>query len=176
MWSHISINIYKYSLELYRTKQKASNPLMAAAAAEDQESGLDDYTKDGTVDRKGNPTLRSNTGGWIACSFIVGISLLKTLKSVNFRRRRWPEKVCVLNLQCTNWLIGWCSMGSPPIWLYIWPPSWIKALSLPLTMSPIGLEPFGLRRSSGLTSPTLISAATGPSSSPPSPPLWYGLL
>ena len=89
MWSHISINIYKYSLELYRrTKQKASNPLMAAAAAEDQESGLDDYTKDGTVDRKGNPTLRSNTGGWKACSFIVGISLLKTLKSVNFRRRR----------------------------------------------------------------------------------------
>ncbi|KAL3359834.1 hypothetical protein AABB24_016367 [Solanum stoloniferum] len=36
------------------------------------ENGQDDgYTKDGTVDLKGNPILRSNTGGWKACSFIV---------------------------------------------------------------------------------------------------------
>jgi len=32
----------------------------------------DDYTKDGTVDLKGKPVLRSNTGRWRACSFIVG--------------------------------------------------------------------------------------------------------
>lgn len=39
------------------------------------ENGQDDgYTKDGTVDLKGNPILRSITGGWKACSFIVGMS------------------------------------------------------------------------------------------------------
>ncbi|XP_022924429.1 protein NRT1/ PTR FAMILY 5.2-like isoform X1 [Cucurbita moschata] len=42
---------------------------MAASAAE--ESGVDDYTKDGTVDLKGNPVLRSKRGRWKACSFIV---------------------------------------------------------------------------------------------------------
>ncbi|XP_059653278.1 protein NRT1/ PTR FAMILY 5.2-like [Cornus florida] len=36
------------------------------------EEGLDhEYTKDGTVDLKGNPALRSKRGGWKACSFIV---------------------------------------------------------------------------------------------------------
>lgn len=36
--------------------------------------GDDEYTKDGTVDLKGNPVLRSNTGRWRATSFIVGMS------------------------------------------------------------------------------------------------------
>ncbi|KAJ8765213.1 hypothetical protein K2173_011473 [Erythroxylum novogranatense] len=31
----------------------------------------DDYTKDGTVDLKGKPVLRSKRGGWKACSFVV---------------------------------------------------------------------------------------------------------
>jgi len=35
-------------------------------------SGKEDYTQDGTVDLKGRPVLRSNTGRWKACSFIVG--------------------------------------------------------------------------------------------------------
>ncbi|CAN1144961.1 Protein NRT1/ PTR FAMILY 5.2 [Linum perenne] len=30
-----------------------------------------DYTKDGTVDLKGNPVRRSKRGGWRACSFVV---------------------------------------------------------------------------------------------------------
>lgn len=34
--------------------------------------GRDDHTQDGTVDLKGRPVLRSNTGRWTACSFIVG--------------------------------------------------------------------------------------------------------
>lgn len=34
--------------------------------------GKDDYTEDGTVNLKGKPILRSNTGRWRACSFIVG--------------------------------------------------------------------------------------------------------
>lgn len=36
------------------------------------ESGVDDYTKDGTVDLKGNPVRRSQRGGWTACFFVVG--------------------------------------------------------------------------------------------------------
>ncbi|KEH23972.1 peptide transporter PTR3-A-like protein [Medicago truncatula] len=35
------------------------------------ENGKEDYTEDGTVDLKGRPVLRSNTGRWRACSFIV---------------------------------------------------------------------------------------------------------
>ncbi|PON33134.1 Proton-dependent oligopeptide transporter [Parasponia andersonii] len=37
----------------------------------DQEEGLYEYTRDGTVDLKGNPILRSKSGGWRACSFVV---------------------------------------------------------------------------------------------------------
>ena len=47
-----------------------------ADAAADQEAGVldvDNYTKDGTVDWKGNAVLRSKTGRWKACSFILGI-------------------------------------------------------------------------------------------------------
>ncbi|GLT99317.1 hypothetical protein SLE2022_167610 [Rubroshorea leprosula] len=35
------------------------------------ETGVDDYTQDGTVDLKGNPVRRSKSGGWTACSFVV---------------------------------------------------------------------------------------------------------
>ncbi|XP_042395564.1 protein NRT1/ PTR FAMILY 5.2-like isoform X1 [Zingiber officinale] len=40
-------------------------------AAVCDDSGLEEYTKDGTVDLKGNPVLRSKRGGWTACSFVV---------------------------------------------------------------------------------------------------------
>ncbi|XP_059448001.1 protein NRT1/ PTR FAMILY 5.2-like [Corylus avellana] len=36
-----------------------------------EEEAFDDYTKDGTVDLRGNPVRRSKRGGWTACSFIV---------------------------------------------------------------------------------------------------------
>ncbi|KAJ6852032.1 protein NRT1/ PTR FAMILY 5.2-like [Iris pallida] len=39
--------------------------------AESLETGEGEYTKDGTVDLKGNPVLRSKRGGWTACSFVV---------------------------------------------------------------------------------------------------------
>ncbi|KAF8028693.1 hypothetical protein BT93_E1368 [Corymbia citriodora subsp. variegata] len=35
------------------------------------EGGGDDYTRDGTIDLRGNPVRRSKRGGWTACSFIV---------------------------------------------------------------------------------------------------------
>ena len=34
--------------------------------------GRDEFAEDGSVDLKGRPVLRSNTGRWKACSFIVG--------------------------------------------------------------------------------------------------------
>ena len=37
-----------------------------------EETGLDDYTKDGTTDLKGNLIRRSKRGGWRACFFVVG--------------------------------------------------------------------------------------------------------
>ncbi|GLU07784.1 hypothetical protein SLE2022_247310 [Rubroshorea leprosula] len=41
--------------------------------------GRDDYTEDGTVDLKGRPVLRSKTGRWRACSFIVGYELFERM-------------------------------------------------------------------------------------------------
>jgi hypothetical protein len=44
-------------------------------AAEDGtggKGGAAEYTRDGSVDLRGNPVLRSKRGGWTACSFIVG--------------------------------------------------------------------------------------------------------
>ncbi|KAL3507582.1 hypothetical protein ACH5RR_032964 [Cinchona calisaya] len=40
-------------------------------ALELEENGSHDYTRDGTVDLKGNPVLRSKRGGWTACWFVV---------------------------------------------------------------------------------------------------------
>ena len=37
--------------------------------------GGGEYTKDGSVDLRGNPVLRSKRGGWTACTFIVGTYL-----------------------------------------------------------------------------------------------------
>lgn len=46
---------------------------LAMASGGEGEAG-DDYTKDGSVDLRGNPVLRSKRGGWTACSFIIGTS------------------------------------------------------------------------------------------------------
>ncbi|XP_061343376.1 protein NRT1/ PTR FAMILY 5.2-like [Gastrolobium bilobum] len=42
-------------------------------------SGKEDYTQDGTVDLKGRPVLRSKTGRWKACSFIVGYEVFERM-------------------------------------------------------------------------------------------------
>ncbi|KAL5792697.1 hypothetical protein ACOSP7_001291 [Xanthoceras sorbifolium] len=41
--------------------------------------GREDYTEDGTVDLKGRPILRSKTGRWRACSFIVGYEVFERM-------------------------------------------------------------------------------------------------
>ena len=46
--------------------------LMEVAEERGGADGREEYTKDGTVDLKGRPILRSKTGRWRACSFIVG--------------------------------------------------------------------------------------------------------
>ncbi|XP_059653258.1 protein NRT1/ PTR FAMILY 5.2-like [Cornus florida] len=43
------------------------------------EQGVDEYTKDGTVDLKGNPVLRSKRGGWKACPFIVAYEVFERM-------------------------------------------------------------------------------------------------
>lgn len=43
---------------------------MAPNSQEAQAQG--EYTKDGSMDLKGKPILRSKSGGWTACSFIIG--------------------------------------------------------------------------------------------------------
>ncbi|CAO2832205.1 unnamed protein product [Amaranthus hypochondriacus] len=40
-------------------------------ATAEETGAIDDYTKDGTVDLKGNPVRRSKRGGWRACYFFV---------------------------------------------------------------------------------------------------------
>ncbi|CAN0897616.1 Protein NRT1/ PTR FAMILY 5.2 [Linum grandiflorum] len=45
-----------------------------------QEKGGDDvYTQDGTVSLRGSPVLRSKTGRWTACSFIVGYEVFERM-------------------------------------------------------------------------------------------------
>ncbi|XP_051152805.1 protein NRT1/ PTR FAMILY 5.2-like [Andrographis paniculata] len=44
---------------------------------EEEEKGL--YTEDGTVDLRGKPVLRSNTGRWTACSFIVAYEVFERM-------------------------------------------------------------------------------------------------
>lgn len=61
-----------------------------------EEKGVDDgYTKDGTVDLRGNPVLRSKSGGWTACSFVVGTLSLSLSPEVTH---------CMRNLQFPNYL------------------------------------------------------------------------
>ncbi|XP_062201001.1 protein NRT1/ PTR FAMILY 5.2-like [Phragmites australis] len=43
------------------------------------ENGEGEYTKDGSVDLRGNPVLRSKRGGWTACAFIVVYELFERM-------------------------------------------------------------------------------------------------
>ncbi|KAK6940628.1 Proton-dependent oligopeptide transporter family [Dillenia turbinata] len=42
-------------------------------------NGSDDFTQDGTVDLKGNRVLRSKTGKWRACSFVVAYEVFERM-------------------------------------------------------------------------------------------------
>ncbi|XP_058761914.1 protein NRT1/ PTR FAMILY 5.2-like [Vicia villosa] len=45
----------------------------------EEKGPLEDYTQDGTVDLQGRPVLRSKTGRWKACSFLVGYELFERM-------------------------------------------------------------------------------------------------
>ncbi|PUZ38714.1 hypothetical protein GQ55_9G218600 [Panicum hallii var. hallii] len=46
---------------------------------EGEGGGGDDYTRDGSVDLRGNPARRSKRGGWTACTFIVVYELFERM-------------------------------------------------------------------------------------------------
>ncbi|XP_038887496.1 protein NRT1/ PTR FAMILY 5.2-like isoform X1 [Benincasa hispida] len=52
---------------------------MAQVEEKGSANGRDDYTQDGTVNLKGGPILRSKTGRWRACSFIVAYEVFERM-------------------------------------------------------------------------------------------------
>ncbi|CAJ1899929.1 unnamed protein product [Sphenostylis stenocarpa] len=85
--------------------------------AEEEEKGFgssgreeEDYTQDGTVDLKGTPVLRSNTGRWRACSFIVGYEMIERMayygiasNLVLYLTRKLHEGTVKSSNHVTNW-------------------------------------------------------------------------
>ncbi|KAK6931667.1 Proton-dependent oligopeptide transporter family [Dillenia turbinata] len=57
--------------------QEEENSLLEGGLLQDENSKL--YTGDGSVDFKGNPVLKSNTGNWRACPFILGTECCERL-------------------------------------------------------------------------------------------------
>ncbi|KAL6271369.1 hypothetical protein ACE6H2_028280 [Prunus campanulata] len=53
--------------------------MMASVEEKGSADGREDHTQDGTVDLKGRPILRSKTGRWRACSFIVGYEVFERM-------------------------------------------------------------------------------------------------
>ncbi|KAJ9169650.1 hypothetical protein P3X46_017814 [Hevea brasiliensis] len=73
--------------------------------------GREDYTEDGTVDLKGRPVLRSKTGRWRACSFIVGYEIFERMayygiasNLVLYLTRKLHEGTVTSSNDVTNWV------------------------------------------------------------------------
>ncbi|KAK8717936.1 hypothetical protein V6N13_045186 [Hibiscus sabdariffa] len=86
---------------------------MTKVLAEEKGSadGRDDYTEDGSVDLKGRPVLRSNTGRWKACSFIVGYEVFERMayygiatNLVLYLTRELHEGTVKSSNNVTNWV------------------------------------------------------------------------
>ncbi|KAK9087806.1 hypothetical protein Syun_030200 [Stephania yunnanensis] len=43
------------------------------------EEQIGEFTQDGSVDLKGNPVLRSKTGGWTACTFVIAYEIFERM-------------------------------------------------------------------------------------------------
>ncbi|THF93969.1 protein NRT1/ PTR FAMILY 5.2-like [Camellia sinensis] len=74
-------------------------------------NGREDYTQDGTVDLKGRPVLRSKTGRWTACSFIVGYEVFERMayygiasNLVLYLTRKLHEGTVKSANNVTNWI------------------------------------------------------------------------
>ncbi|KAK6921585.1 Proton-dependent oligopeptide transporter family [Dillenia turbinata] len=59
------------------SQQEEENSLLEDGLLQDENTSL--YTGDGSVDFKGNPVLKSNTGNWRACPFILGTECCERL-------------------------------------------------------------------------------------------------
>ncbi|KAF5738968.1 putative oligopeptide transporter [Tripterygium wilfordii] len=73
--------------------------------------GKEDYTEDGTVDLKGNPILRSKTGRWKACSYIVGYEVFERMayygiasNLVLYLTKELHEGTVTSSNNVTNWV------------------------------------------------------------------------
>ncbi|EEF35846.1 oligopeptide transporter, putative [Ricinus communis] len=73
-------------------------------------NGRDDYTEDGTVDLKGRPILRSKTGRWRACWFIVGYEVFERMayygiasNLVLYLTKKLHEGTVASSNNVTNW-------------------------------------------------------------------------
>ncbi|ERN18925.1 hypothetical protein AMTRI_Chr07g25030 [Amborella trichopoda] len=71
----------------------------------------DDYTKDGSVDLKGGPVLRSKRGRWPACSFIVGYEVFERMayygissNLVLYLTNKLHEGTVASSRNVTNWV------------------------------------------------------------------------
>ncbi|KQJ97031.1 protein NRT1/ PTR FAMILY 5.2 [Brachypodium distachyon] len=74
------------------------------------ENGYGEYAKDGSVDLRGNPVLRSKRGGWKACTFIVVYELFERMayygissNLVMYLTNRLHEGTVQASNNVTNW-------------------------------------------------------------------------
>ncbi|KAK7336897.1 hypothetical protein VNO77_17448 [Canavalia gladiata] len=84
---------------------------MAVVEEKGPANGREDYTQDGTVDLKGRPVLRSNTGRWRACSFIVGYEMIERMayygiasNLVLYLTKKLHEGTVKSSNHVTNWV------------------------------------------------------------------------
>lgn len=75
------------------------------------EGAGDEYTKDGTVDLKGKPVLRSKRGGWKACSFVVVYEIFERMayygissNLVLYLSRKLHQGTVTSSNNVTNWV------------------------------------------------------------------------
>ncbi|XP_048127343.1 protein NRT1/ PTR FAMILY 5.2-like [Rhodamnia argentea] len=85
--------------------------MMTGKVEEKGSAEKDDYTQDGTVDLKGRPILRSNTGRWNACSFIVGYEAFERMafsgissNLVVYLTKKLHEGTVTSSNNVTNWI------------------------------------------------------------------------
>ncbi|KAK4791238.1 hypothetical protein SAY86_031651 [Trapa natans] len=74
------------------------------------EENHEDYTQDGTVDIKGRPVLRSKTGRWRACTFIIGYEIFERIayhgvatSLVLYLSKKFHEGTVASTTTVSNW-------------------------------------------------------------------------
>ncbi|KAM0949354.1 putative proton-dependent oligopeptide transporter family, MFS transporter superfamily [Dioscorea sansibarensis] len=84
---------------------------MARNSEEAQAQAQGEYTKDGSMDLKGNPIFRSKSGGWTACSFIVAFEIFERMASygissnlVTFLANKLHQDIVTSANNVTNWV------------------------------------------------------------------------